>query len=175
MPYPPQQQNTGLYVPTTSVWDMGLISDIDTNSIEFKDLLVRLYQNINNIVLALNVKDSAYYIEEEFVNGQQFFNPASTDPLQLRSDFRKTINIGAVGAGVTTVAHGIPFTTTYTATRIYGTATDSIGLNYYPLPWASAAGATNIELRADGTNVIITNNSGVAFTRCIVVLEYLKN
>lgn len=175
MAYPDQQQNTGLYVPTTSVWDMGLISSIDTNSEEFKDLLVRLYQNINNIVLALNLKDSALYVLEEFVNGQQFFNPASTDPLQLRSDFRKTVNIGAVGAGVTTVAHGIPFTATYTATRIYGAATDSIGLNYYPLPWASAGGAANIELKVNGTNVVITNNSGIAFTRCIVVIEYLKN
>ena len=66
-------QRKGLYVPTTDVWEVSRIQDIDVNSEEFKLLLVRLYQNINVIALALNQKDSAIYYPSEFVDGQTFF------------------------------------------------------------------------------------------------------
>lgn len=170
-----QVQNQGVFVPTTTVWEIANIHDINVNSEEFKLLLVRLYQNLNQIALAINVKESAYYDTQIFLTGQQFFSTTVNDPTNLRYSFRQVINIGALGAGVTTVAHGLTITTSWTFTRIYGTATDTGGGNYYPLPWASAAGATNIELKVDNTNVVITNNSGVTFTACIVVLEFLQN
>jgi hypothetical protein len=172
---PDQRINTGLYVPSTNVWDLGILQEIDVNSPEFKELLVRLYQNVNNIAISLNLKDSAIYIQEEFVTGAQFFNPASSSQLLQRAEFRSTYNIGALGAGVTNTAHGLTIGATWVFTQIWGTASDNIGPNYYPLPWASAGGATNIELRVDGVNIVITNNSGIAFTSCIVVLEYVKN
>lgn len=173
-PYVPDQQiNTGSYIPTTSVFDVSAIYETDITSPEFKELLVRLYQNVNNIAVALNTKDSAYYIQEEFVNGQLFFNPASSNPLDLRGDFRKLINIGALGAGVTNTNHNLAITSTWKFTRIYGTASNTGTLNYYPLPFAGAAG-NNIELRVNGTQVVINNNSGATFTDCYVILEYVK-
>jgi hypothetical protein len=175
MPYPDQQQNTGLYVPTTSVWDMGLISDIDTNSAEFKDLLVRLYQNINNIVLSLNLKRSGYYMNEEFVTGEQFFNPVDNSPLMTVGSFDKTFYAVAIGAGVTNIPHGLTVGTTWEWIRIYGALTDNIGFNGYPLPFASVSGTANIEVRVDSTNIIITNSSGVTFTSVRVIIDYLKN
>jgi hypothetical protein len=170
---PTQLQNTGMYIPTTSVYDVSRLYEVDVQSPEFKELLVRLYQSVNNIALSLNNKDSALYQTQEFDNGQLFFNPNSTNILDSRNCFRMTINVGALPAGVTTVAHNIAPTNTYTFTRLYGVATDSIGLNYYPLPFAGAVG-NNIELRANNVNIIITNNSGATFDRCIVVAEYLK-
>ncbi len=168
------QINTGLYVATTDVWEISRIEQVDVTSDEFKTLLVRLYQNINNIALALNLKDSAYYIQEQFVNGQQFF-PATTDAgASYRAAYRIVIDVGALGAGVTTVAHGLTITAEWTFTRIYGTATDNTLGNYYPIPFAGAAGAY-ISLRVDNTNVVIDNNSGVTFNKCLVILEFLKN
>lgn len=170
---PDVQKNTGLFIATTDVWEISQLMEVNVNSEEFKLLLVRLYQNINNIALALNLKDSAYYVLEEFVDGQKFFS-ITDDANNLRDNFRRVFNIGALGAGVTTVAHGLAITNQWTFTRIYGTATDNIGNNFYPIPFAGAAGAY-ISLRADLTNVIVDNNSGVAFNKCIVVLEFLKN
>lgn len=170
---PDQQINTGLYVATTDVWEVSRIMDVDVNSEEFRLLLVRLYQNINNIAIALNLKDSALYVKEEFIDGQQFFS-ITTNPNDLRMNFRKVIDMGALAAGVKTIAHGLTITTPWQFTRIYGAATNTTTGNYYPLPFAGAAG-NNIELRLDNTNVIIDNASGVTFEKCYVIVEYLKN
>lgn len=175
----PAQSNPGAFIPTTDNYDTSVIYSLDINSDEFKEFLVRLRQSINNVALSLNIKDTGYYPLTEFVNSQAYFpDPTLTSSTAatpvLRQVFRLVVNIGALGAGVTTVAHGLTITNKFTFTRIYATASDTIGNNYYPIPWASAAGATNIELRVNATNVIITNNSGVAFNFCYCVLEYIK-
>lgn len=169
-----QQKNTGSFIATTAVWDVTQLYQTDVTSPEFKELLVRLYQQVNNIAIALNTKDSAYYLTEEFVNSQLFTDPTNLNQLNLRPVFRKFINIGPLGPGVTTIAHGLAITNMWKFTRIYGVASDTVGFNYYPLPWASAAGATNIELKVNLNNVVITNNSGIVFTDCYVILEFLK-
>jgi hypothetical protein len=64
------QNNSCLYVESTDVFDIDLLASTDVTEPAFKELLVRLYQNINRIRLSLNLKDSAYYIENEFLNGQ---------------------------------------------------------------------------------------------------------
>lgn len=171
---PNMQQNWGLYVPTTDVWDQAQLQEVNVNSEEFKLLLVRLYQNVNNIAIALNYKDSAIYDTQEFVNGQVFFSNTPTDNTKFRNDFRFVMNVGALALGVNTFPHNLAVTNTWTWTRLYATATDSVGLQGYPIPWAGAAGAF-ISIIVNATNVVINNNSGVSFTSCIVVLEYLKN
>lgn len=174
MSYVPEQQiNTGAYLATTVVFDMARVYQIEVSSEEFKDLVVSLAETINNNALVTNLKDTGYYILEEFVTGQLFFNPASSDPNQLRPGFRKFINTGALAAGVTTVAHGLPITATWKFTRILGAASNTATLNYYPLPFAGAAG-NNIEVLVTATNVVITNNSGATFTDSYVDLEYVK-
>jgi hypothetical protein len=174
MPYiPDQQKDTGSFIATTNVWDVSQIYETEIGSQEFKELFVRLYQNINNIVLALNTKDSAFYLTEEFVNGQIFTNLTDLSQLALRPVFRKFINIGPLGA-LATIPHGLAITNTWKFTRIYGVASDTVNLLYYPLPWASAAGLTNIELKVNVTDVIVTNNSGIAFTDCYVIVEMVK-
>lgn len=182
MAVPINQGNlVGLYVPTTNIWDVGQIRDMDINSPDFKELLVRLYQNINDISTALNIKDSAYYDTSEFVNGQMFFpNPAlagsaSTIPTP-RPVFRLVVNFGALpNTGTTTVPHELTFTSGCTLTRAYGAASDTSGKNYIPIPYASPVLADNIELKVDATNVtIITGSNRSAFNQCYVIVEYLK-
>lgn len=168
-----QQINTGSFVPTTNIWDVSQLYELDVNSAEFKELLVRLYQNVNTIAIVLNTKATGYYINEEFVSGKLFFNPNSNDPLLLRPGFIKTINTGALGAGVTAVNHDIAVTNTFKWMFIYGAATDTNTVVGYPLPFAGAAG-NNIEVSVTATQVLINNNSGVTFTDSQVTLEYCK-
>jgi hypothetical protein len=172
----------GAFVPTTNVWDVSRLYEVDVKSPEFKELLVRLYQNINNMALVLNIKDSGYYDLDEFVNGQLFFpNPALSSATQqnalFRQVFRKVINFGALPAapGTKSVAHGIAINSAYSFTRIYATASDQVGLNYIPIPYASPVLANNIELNVDSTNVNITVGSNRSnFTTTFVILEYLN-
>jgi hypothetical protein len=176
MAYIPNQQiNTGSYVPTTNVWDVSRLYEVEVNSPEFKELLVRLYQNVNNIAVALNTKCTGYYINQEFVSGKLFFNPNANpnDPLQLRPGFLMTVNTGALGAGITAVNHNIDVTNTFKWMFISGAATNTGTLVGYPLPCAGATG-NNIEVRVTATQVIINNNSGVTFTDSQITLEYCK-
>ncbi len=168
-----QQINTGSYVPTTNVWDVSQLYEVDVNSDEFKELLVRLYQNINNIAIVLNTKSTGYYINQEFVSGKVFFNPIANNQLTLRPGFIKTINTGALGAGVTSINHDIAVTSTFHWMFISGAATNTGTLVGYPLPFAGAAG-NNIEVTVTATQVVINNNSGVTFTDSQVTLEYCK-
>ncbi len=180
--------NSGLFVPSNYIWDVSQLYSTDTNDPEaMKELLLRLYQNINNITVALNLKDSGYYNTQEFVNGQAYYpNPAlnsstPTSPV-FRQVYRKVINFGALPGGAIpnpkTVAHNIPITAAATFTRIYATASNNTASTFIPIPYSSAvAVANNIELSLDATNVIITSG-GVdysAYTTTYVVVEYLKS
>jgi hypothetical protein len=170
----------GQFVPTTNVWDVQDIYSTDVNSDAFKELLVRLYQNLNNIAIDTGL----YNIINPFVNGQVFFpNPAltslSTTTPSFRQVLRLVINFGALpGTGIIggtkSVLHGLPANGSYTFTRIYACASDTSGLNYIPIPYSSPTLASNIELSVDSTHVTITTGSNRSnFNVCYVVLEWM--
>jgi hypothetical protein len=172
----------GSFIQTTQIWDIAFIEEVDVTSPEFKELLIRLYQQLNNIAVVLNTKDTGQYQLSEFVNSQLYFSdPALNSSTALspqdRQVLRKVINFGTLpNAGTTAVAHGITCTVKTTFTRIYGTASDTAGKNYIPLPYASPTAANNIELKVDATNVtIITGSNRTAFTITYVILEYLQS
>jgi hypothetical protein len=174
------QANPGLFVPTTNLWDVSQITHLEGESPQLRELLVRLYQNLNLVSTALNLKDSGYYDLQEFLNGQLFFpnpvNPSNPSQPVYRQAFRTVVNFGALpNTGTKSVAHGIPIASGYTFTRLYGAATDPSALSFIPLPYASPTLASNIELRADATNVIVTTGSArSSFTATYIVLEYIK-
>lgn len=170
------QNLPGLFVPTTNIWNV----DLETGN--ERELIVRLYQYINSISLSLNISDKGYYPLEEFVTGQQFFpNPTLSSSTRnqpvYRPTFRKVINFGTLPAAAGSLAkpHGltIPNPNQYTFTRIYGVANDQANRSYLPLPYASASGNT-IELEVTATDVKITTTSNRSSYSAIVVLEYLK-
>ena len=174
--------NASSFIPTTNVWDVASLYQVDVTSPEFKELLVRLYQNINNIALLLNLKDTGLYNTFEIVNGQTYFpspalNSSTSGTPENRSVYRTTVNFGALpNAATKSVAHNIITTPKTTFTRIYATASDTIGRFYVPIPYASATLTDVIELSVDGTNVNITTGSDrTNFTVCYVVLEYLQS
>lgn len=170
----------GAFVPTTNVWDPTELYTTEVTSPAFKELLVRLYQNLNQLSLVTNVKDSGMYVDSEFVTSCQFFpNPALSSATGqapvLRQVFRKVINFGALPNTATkSVAHGIAPTASFSFTRIYGCSTNP-STSYIPLPYASPVLANNIELNADATNVNVTTGSNrTAYTITYIVLEYIK-
>ncbi len=173
-------QSQAFAVPTTDVWDVTPVYELNLDD-KFEDLLVRLYQNLNNMSLSINVRDAGYYDTMEFLNSQVYFpNPTlnsgtSTTPT-YRSVFRKVVNFGALpNAGAKSVAHGITCTQATSFTRIYGAASDPVNFLYIPLPYASPVLANNISIDVDATNVTITTGSNrTAFTICYVILEYLQ-
>jgi len=171
---------TGLFIPTTQVWDIGQLYDTKVTDPAFKELLVRLYQYIGTIATTVNLKESAYYDKTEFACGQQFF-PDSTNTStsqgspRYRQVYRYVVDFGALPNTATkNVAHGLAVNAGWIFTRIYGAASDPAG-NYIPLPFASSTAANNIELKVDGTNVVvITGANRTAFTKTFVILEYIK-
>ncbi len=176
----PDQLGPGAFVSTTNRWDVSKIFEFSPDSDEFKELIVQLYQNINEIALVLNIKDSGYYVESEFVNGQIFFPDTSlssttaANPVH-RQVFRKVINFGTLpNAGTTSVAHGLTVDANFTFTRIYGTATDP-STTFIPIPYSSTTLINNIEINVDTTNVNITTGiDRTGFTTTYVILEYIK-
>jgi hypothetical protein len=174
-----QQQNTGSFVPTTNVWDVNEIYALEELSDDFKDLLVRLYQNLNLMATVLNTKDSAYYLTQQFMSGQLYYNPATNDPLQLRPGFRTTIDTGALAAGTTTVAHNINgatgITANYTWFFVNGAATNSTTPLGVPLPYVGTTGTDNISISVGKFDINIVNNSGLTFDRSSVTLEFVQN
>ena len=171
----------GAFVPTTNVWDPTEIYSTEVTSPEFKELLVRMYQNLNLMSNVLNLKDTGYYDTTEFVTGQQFFPKPGLTSLtsqapDYRQAFRKVINIGEAlkDAGTTTKAHGITVDANTIFTRIYGVANNPVGLSYLTLPYSSPTLIENIKLTVDNTNVtIVTGNDRTAYTITYVVLEWL--
>jgi hypothetical protein len=156
-----------LLIPQTYVWS---VDDLDVNSIAFKEVIVRLHENVNQIATATNQKDIAFYGLTEAINGQTYFATTTTS----RSVYRKVINFGALpNTGTKSVAHDIAIETTFIFTRIYGCSSDPVNKKYIPLPYASAT--NDIELNVNATNVnIITISNMSAYTTTYIVLEYTK-
>lgn len=168
----------GSFVSTTFVLDVARLEDIDVQSPEFKELLVRLYQDLNRMLFALNRKISGNYGLSQFVTGSLWFpstSSTSVTNVTYRPETRVVINFGALPNNTTkSVTHGINCNTGVSFTRIYGTATDPVNFKYIPLPYASATTANIIELKVDATNVtVITGSNRTAFTLTYIVLEFL--
>ncbi len=134
MPFPENLDEIGSFVPTTNIWDVQDIQDINVNSPEFKELIVRLYQNVNLISNVLNTKESAFYLTESFNNSQVWFKPNSTTADDLRPCYSLVVDTGALGAGLKQVLHNITPAATWTFTKILGGAVNVAGLLFYPLP-----------------------------------------
>jgi len=192
-----QQTSTGAYVPTTFILDVAQLNQTDVTKPEFKELLVRLYQNIGLMCNVLNVKDTGMYLTQELINSQLWFqNPlldSSTPQVpEYRQVYRMLVNFGALpAAGTKQVAHNLDVGPLWTFTRIYGASTNPalfttpptafgvppLGKNYIPLPYVSVRDATgSLELSVDQQFVNITTGGTdySAWTVTYIIFEYIK-
>lgn len=175
----PEQLNLGLFLSTTRIMDPASIYDLDINTSEFKDFLVSVYQAVNDISLALNLKENGYRVQEEFLTGKAYFpDPSLSSFTQqaptFRQEFQKTINFGALPNNTSTsVPHEIDFTNAFIGTGFTGMATNP-GNGFLILPYVSLAG-NHVQVDIDTTNVTITTNSNrSAYTQTILTLFYIK-
>lgn len=174
---------TGSYIPSSQVWDVSAIYALEEVSPQLKELLVRMYQNLNNMAVNVNLKDIGYYPTTEFVCGQLYFpqplnNSANNAYPSYRQVNRVVINFGALPNTTTiSVPHNIYVTAMTSFTRIYGAASDPTNNHYVPIPYSSCtAVADNIEINCDANNVnIITGSDRSTYTVCYVVLEFLQS
>lgn len=174
----------GMFVGTTNVWDVTQIYQTEVTSPEFKELLVRMYQNLNLMSTVLNIKDSAYYDRSEFVNGQLWFaNPANNSSTGTKPTFRQVYRqvylLPPFTAGTSSIAHGITITPNTTFTRIYGVANDTSMFplcNFYPLPYVGPSG-NDITLKVNQTNIVVIDIDGIfpGVNPIYVVLEYIQS
>jgi hypothetical protein len=172
-------QNKGYFIPTTQTWDVTEIYQTDVNSDKFKELMVRMYQQLGNMAQQINSKGSGLHNTQEFATGATFYaNPAnsSAGPTKAapRPIFRKTINMLPTGTlpntGTLTVAHDLTLNSACTLVKLYGAATNAAGTSMMPLPYASPV------LNADATNIyLVTGKDQTAYTKCNVIIEFLKN
>jgi len=150
----------------------------------FEEYDVKLRQYLNNIAAAVNTKDSGLYTDEEVITGQQFlptFSTSTSTNLNYRNVSRKVIDFGALPDGTTkNVPHGISTTQDFSIVRLYATATQpgiSTLQSAIPLPFIdSSPPSDHVQLMMDATNIsIITRTSNyILYTRCFVVVEYIK-
>lgn len=177
----PNQSNFGSFVPTTNIWEVQQLQSLNIDP-QLKELLVRLYQNINTISLSLNTRNSGYYVQEEFINGEIYFpntnlNSTTSQAPTLRQVFRKVINFGTLpNSGSKSVAHDITVTSGYSLTRLSGAATNSTQTSFISIPFASTSSSENIKLEMTNTNMVITTGSDrTSYTTCYVIAEYIKS
>lgn len=153
-------------------------------AIDTEEYDVKVRQYLNNIAIAVNSKDSGLYNNQEVLTGQQFLPTFSTQTatnINFRDVFRMVVDFGALpNAATKSVPHGIVTTQDYSFVKIYATATSpgATTINSaIPIPFANPAVLANdIQLDIDATNINITTGSAafVSYTRCFVVLEYIK-
>lgn len=172
------------YIPSNFIWDLQELYNVDINQ-DLRELLVRLYENLNVVAIAINDRENGYYNTFEMLSGKQYFrNPifnSSTTPFlapDFHSCFRIVINFGPLPNTATkSVAHGLlnQISANWHFVGIKGTASDTTGLTYIPLPYASPVLVNNVELYADATNVnVITGINRTNFNECFIELEYYK-
>lgn len=170
----------GQLIGTTQIYELG-------HGESREDFVSRLRNNLNNMVIAINDKESGLLSQEEILNGQLFYpdytavNSATTTSAQYRQVYRKVIPTGTLpNAGTSNTAHGLTFlpaagNTTYRAIDYYGAATDPAGRIMIKLPYSSPTLNQNISVHIDATNVVITTGiNRTAFTDSHVVIEYIK-
>ncbi|HXB10852.1 MAG TPA: hypothetical protein VNZ45_02615 [Bacteroidia bacterium] len=181
----------GVYIPSTNVWDVSNVENANIDDPALKELLIRLYQNLNDMALAVNLKSSGYFVTQQFVNSELFFpNPsltsASSTTPTFRQVIREVVNFGALPNSTTkTYLTDILTNSAIRLTRIYGCATNP-STGSIPLPYSSTTLANNIELKVDtGVNMtdgktyervsITTAFNYSAYTTTYVILEYITS
>lgn len=192
----------GSFVPTTNIYDLEGIDKKNLKPEDMQTLLVRLRQTINTIALSSNTKFSGHFVLEEFVNGNLWFkdpelNSTTEKAATLRQEHHIVINFGALPNSTTkSVAHGLNIQDSWTFVRQVACATDPVAHTSIGIPFSiGSGGAGGIDISAikwsdttigagtsdfigidiDDTNVNITTGSDrTSYTRCVVVLSYIK-
>jgi hypothetical protein len=150
---------------------LPLSIDLPEDAIELNTYLTELLRLSANVI---NTKEGALYMPQELATFQQYF---TSDPLVTRNVYRKVVDCGTLpNTSLKAIPHGIAFDSACSTTRIYGSATDPVGLIFIPLPLGSPVAGASVEVYLTATDiVIVTGVDRTNYTRCTIVIEYTKN
>lgn len=124
-----------------------------------RDFTVEMFRKVSN---AINVREIAFYLEEELLSGGQFV-PSTTSQGEFRSIFRKVIPCNPLIVGANSFAHGITFNANFTLVDLWVSATNSTTFN--------ATTFVGTEVNMNATNINIT--SPAAYDRAWAFVEYI--
>ena len=141
------------------------------NPVQLEPELVKTYIDVAQ---AINVRTIGIFEKLQIVTGERWFSADPTNANVKRQTYRQVYTFGAIAAGASiAINHNITGITQFT--RIYGTCITDLP-DYRPIPYASVAPNSNIDIRVTSTQIIIANGAGGPnITSGIVVLEYLLN
>ena len=153
----------------------------------FRQLIAQRERMTSSIV---NIKEIAQYELRELLDGQQWFNPGTTQASsqtatrQSRYGYRTTFDLVAFNGGApipagattftltaTTIPPLIPFANSLIPTDGYGAATNATDFYFINDPLLFVR--TNLMTTVTQT-ITITNNTGSDLTQAYFVFEYLK-
>lgn len=175
MTFIPKPVKTGVALPTTYVWELSIINSLKIDD-TFKDLLVRLYQNISEMNDAINDKANGDYDVQLATTNKLLFSSNPANAAALRPGVGRAVVFPALpNAGTISQPHGITCTTTTQFFIINGAASkQAAAFSYLPLPFASSVDvAHNIQVDVDATNVNITSGSNYSAYSGIIILELI--
>lgn len=171
--------SNGAFVQQTPLFNLQYL-DIDP---ALKELLVQMNQQINNIAMAVNMKDTGYYDVNEFVCGQVYYpipDPTGQTNFGWRPVMRKVIDwgkqVGPLPNGACfSTPHNIPVINGYFFTHIYGVAADPVNKLFLQFPFVSSTDkAHDIQVDVTATNVEICCGADYsAYTKVNIILEYV--
>ncbi len=160
----PSGQQQQPYLPTSRQFPVNNLPILEPE-------LVKSYIEIAQ---AVNGRIIGVFENIQIVTGERWYASDPTNALNKRQTYRKAFPFGAIVAGAgLTFPHGITGIVAFT--RIYGTCITDLP-DYRPIPYASIAAASNIDLRVTSTNIIIgVGASSPNIVSGNIVLEYLLN
>lgn len=122
-----------------------------------------LVEQLKRIAEAVNAREIGFYLDQELLTGKAFVPGA--DNQQLRSILRTVVVVGAITAGLNTIAHGISVTDNLTLIDLFASATNST-------TFRSVTFCNPDTIYMDQTNIYITSDGD--YNRCNAVVEYLQ-
>ncbi len=137
---------------------------------EIKQLCVELSRDHIDIANTVNARTIGLFpTSRPAVTGESFYLSKNAK----QQTFRQVYTFGAIAAGASlSTAHGIQFIVQFS--RIYGTCITALP-DYRPIPYASVAANTNIDVRVDSTNIIVSVGAGSPnVVSGLIVLEWLS-
>lgn len=153
----------------------------DTVPEKWEDAREFLIEQLRKISNGVNNKTIGFYLDTEQLSGNQYFPGVATQgnssPQQNRQVLRMVVDFGALPNSMTkSVPHNIFVDPNFTLVRLYGAATDPIGLSSFPIPYADNVSLGNaVPITLSPTKVNITTGANRSnYTRCLVVIEYLQ-
>lgn len=147
------------------------------NSVDFPEEIQKLSDQLTQVYslisTAVNVRDIAFYLNQEQLSGGQLFTPGN--PQKNRYIYRQCYNFGALPAknASKTMPHGLDFSNPELMfVSIYGAATDPT-TGALPIPYPHQNG--DIELNLTATDIYIYCHDNYSmYTNTIITLEYVK-